>query len=153
MHVTVKRGEDSKALELTCSPAQTVGDTKRMVQELDPTLSGLDSLKLNDQKLDENQQLGEFAVNHEQPLMLVAERRTLEVSAGPVKRRKRCSFPTCTSMPLRGVGSCGNCDGQFCSRHRLMEQHKCVGLQGCKQQLHERSAHKLQQQQTISHKV
>ncbi|KAK9482858.1 hypothetical protein V1527DRAFT_485339 [Lipomyces starkeyi] len=70
---------------------------------------------------------------------------------GPAK--KRCSFKSCSSAPLRIVGDCSFCDGHFCAKHRLLEEHKCTGLQDCKQQLHERNALKLQQEQTVASKV
>ncbi|ANB15820.1 Tmc1p [Sugiyamaella lignohabitans] len=75
-------------------------------------------------------------------------------SSSPAKKsRKRCTFKSCISAPLRGVGDCVFCEGHFCSKHRLLEQHDCVGLQNCKQQLHERNAVKLHQQQTVANKV
>lgn len=58
-------------------------------------------------------------------------------SAPPRKSRKRCSAKNCISLPLRNVGDCSFCEGHFCSRHRLLEQHQCVGLKNCKEQLHE----------------
>lgn len=53
------------------------------------------------------------------------------------KSKKRCSAKNCISAPLRYVGDCQFCNGHFCSKHRLLEQHNCIGLQNCKQQLHE----------------
>lgn len=58
-------------------------------------------------------------------------------SPSPRKSRKRCSAKSCISLPLRNVGDCSFCEGHFCSRHRLLEQHNCVGLKNCKEQLHE----------------
>lgn len=158
MHVTVRRaahggsagdGNEMPPLELEVSSSQTVGETKRQVQELDSSIA-VDNLLLDGAKVDDNLLLSSFSST---TLIFTAERRTLEVSAAPVKRRKRCSFHGCTSLPLRGVGDCQRCEGRFCSRHRLMEQHQCRGLQGCKQQLHERNALRLQQQQTVQNKV
>lgn len=155
IRVTFRRPGDREdaSLDLEVSPEQTVGETKRMVQEQDATLT-LDELQINGVQVDDSTPLARFVERYEQPLVFTAaERRTFKVSAAPVKRRKRCSFAACTSAPLRGVGDCTNCNGQFCSRHRLMEQHRCEGLSGCRQQLRERNAVKLQEQQTVAHKV
>ena len=52
-------------------------------------------------------------------------------------RKQRCSAKNCISVPLRNVGDCSYCEGRFCSKHRLLEQHQCIGLKNCKEQLHE----------------
>ncbi|KAF5101871.1 hypothetical protein DV451_002056 [Geotrichum candidum] len=69
------------------------------------------------------------------------------------KSRKRCSAKNCISAPLRNIGDCSYCEGHFCSKHRLLEQHQCIGLKNCKQQLHDKNAVKLQEQQTVANKV
>ncbi|CDK25096.1 unnamed protein product [Kuraishia capsulata CBS 1993] len=85
----------------------------------------------------------------------------VEVAAAEAKskiRRKsankrKCSSRGCTSAPLRIVGDCSLCQGKFCSKHRLLENHNCSGLQSCKDQMHERNALKLQSEQTVASKV
>lgn len=152
--VSVRRGstnnEEIPPLVMEVRRSQTVGETKTMMHELDSSVP-FDELAFNGQRVDDGQTLASFPESDEEALIFTAERRTLEVRTA--KRRRRCSFSKCNSLPLRGVGDCQNCQGHFCSRHRLMEQHKCTGLQGCKQQLHERNALKLQQQQTLPNKV
>ena len=71
----------------------------------------------------------------------------------PKKKKQRCSFKTCSSAPLRMVGSCSHCSGKFCAKHRLLEDHMCVGLQYCKNNAHERNAMKLQSESTIASRV
>lgn len=73
--------------------------------------------------------------------------------AAPKKKKQRCSFKTCSSAPLRMVGSCSHCSGKFCAKHRLLEDHLCVGLQYCKDDAHERNAMKLQSESTIASRV
>ncbi|GME91505.1 hypothetical protein B5S31_g2521 [[Candida] boidinii] len=69
------------------------------------------------------------------------------------KKSNKCSLKGCCSAPLRMVGDCQYCKGKFCSRHRLLENHFCSGLESCKEQLHKRNAIKLQSEQTIASKV
>lgn len=156
IRVTVRRtandNEQECSLDLELSPTQTVGETKELVRQLDATFP-VDQLTLDGKEVEDNTALSTFLDATDETLVFTAERRTLKVSAAPVKRRKRCTFANCTSAPLRGVGDCGLCEGRFCSRHRLMEQHKCTGLQSCKDSLRERNAHKLAEQQTVAHKV
>ncbi|KAI0189622.1 hypothetical protein EV127DRAFT_106346 [Xylaria flabelliformis] len=45
----------------------------------------------------------------------------------PVK--PRCTFKECRTAAQRIVGDCGFCDGHFCAKHRLLEDHKCTGLE------------------------
>lgn len=68
-------------------------------------------------------------------------------------KKNRCSFKNCVSAPLRMVGDCGHCHGKFCAKHRLLEDHCCTGLQHCKDNAHERNAHKLESESTITSRV
>lgn len=69
------------------------------------------------------------------------------------KKKNRCTFASCTSTALRMVGDCGHCQGKFCAKHRLLEDHACTGLQYCKADAHERNAMKLQSESTIASRV
>lgn len=142
--------EEISPLNLSVNRSQTVGETKKMLLEKDSSLN-VEELMFNGELVEDNRQLSSFHSSEEEPLLFTARRRTLEVRTA--RRKARCSAKNCNSTPLRGVGDCRNCQGKFCSRHRLMEQHDCAGLQGCKQQLHERNALRLQQQQTMPNKV
>lgn len=44
-------------------------------------------------------------------------------------KKNRCNFKECPSAAQRIVGDCGFCQGHFCSKHRLLEDHKCEGLE------------------------
>jgi hypothetical protein len=44
-------------------------------------------------------------------------------------KKNRCNFKECPSAAQRIVGDCGFCQGHFCSKHRLLEDHKCDGLE------------------------
>ncbi|KAI6250539.1 AN1-type zinc finger protein TMC1 [Erysiphe necator] len=68
-------------------------------------------------------------------------------SNGP-PRKIRCSFKNCRDGVQRIVGDCGFCGGHFCAKHRLLEDHKCDGLEDCKRQSHERNAAQLHAERT-----
>lgn len=44
-------------------------------------------------------------------------------------RKIRCSFKECKEAAQRIAGDCDFCKGHFCGRHRLLEDHKCGGLE------------------------
>lgn len=69
------------------------------------------------------------------------------------KKKNKCSFKSCNSTPLRMVGTCSHCQGKFCAKHRLLEDHMCIGLQYCKDDAHESNAMKLQNESTIASRV
>ena len=48
---------------------------------------------------------------------------------GGAPKKKRCTFRDCTSLPQNIVGDCSFCDGHYCGKHRLLEDHKCPGLE------------------------
>ena len=43
-------------------------------------------------------------------------------------KKIRCTFQDCKDQPQRIVGDCSFCNGHFCGKHRLLEDHKCTGL-------------------------
>lgn len=63
-------------------------------------------------------------------------------------KRNPCTFKDCQLGAQRIVGDCGFCQGHFCSKHRLLEDHKCEGLEDCKKQSHERNAAQLESERT-----
>lgn len=69
------------------------------------------------------------------------------------KKKSKCTFEQCSSVPLKIVGICDYCQGNFCSQHRLLENHLCKGLQSCKDNAYEKNAIKLHTESTITNKV
>ncbi|KAJ9156205.1 hypothetical protein NKR23_g960 [Pleurostoma richardsiae] len=63
-------------------------------------------------------------------------------------RRIKCSFKDCKDAAQRIVGDCAFCSGHFCGRHRLLEDHKCEGLEDCKKAAHEQNAAQLESERT-----
>lgn len=44
-------------------------------------------------------------------------------------KKIRCSFAGCRAEALRIAGDCDFCRGRFCGKHRLLEDHRCSGLE------------------------
>ena len=65
----------------------------------------------------------------------------------PVKK-VRCTHSDCKETAQRIVGDCGFCNGHFCGKHRMLEDHSCTGLEDCKKESHERNAVKLESERT-----
>lgn len=63
-------------------------------------------------------------------------------------KKIRCSVAKCRTEALRIVGDCDFCKGHFCASHRILEDHKCSGLEDCKKQSHERNAAQLEAERT-----
>ncbi|QGI64394.1 hypothetical protein CEK26_008348 [Fusarium fujikuroi] len=71
-------------------------------------------------------------------------------------KRIRCTAASCREPAQRIVGDCTFCQGHFCGKHRLLEDHKCTGLEDanplthmqCKKQSHERNAAQLESERT-----
>ncbi|CAD1808962.1 AN1-like Zinc finger family protein [Candida parapsilosis] len=78
---------------------------------------------------------------------------TTSTAIKKTKKKNKCSFKSCNSAPLRMVGTCSHCQGKFCAKHRLLEDHMCIGLQYCKDDAHESNAMKLQNESTIASRV
>ncbi|KAK7749564.1 hypothetical protein SLS53_000140 [Cytospora paraplurivora] len=63
-------------------------------------------------------------------------------------KKIRCSFKDCRDQAQRIAGDCSFCGEHFCGKHRLLEDHKCSGLEDCKQESHERNAARLESEKT-----
>ena len=75
----------------------------------------------------------------------IANSKPPDIMAG---KRLRCNAKECREPAQRIVGDCGFCNGHFCGKHRLLEDHKCSGLEDCKKQSHERNAAQLESERT-----
>lgn len=86
-------------------------------------------------------------------------------------KKTRCGAKECRERAQAIVGDCSFCQGHFCGRHRLLEDHKCSGLEDvspanpsyvqceepletntsleqCKKQSHARNAAQLESERT-----
>ena len=73
---------------------------------------------------------------------------TLPIRGGAPKKI-RCTHKDCKEPAQRIVGDCSFCQGHFCGKHRMLEDHKCTGLEDCKKESHERNADKLNSERTM----
>jgi hypothetical protein len=74
----------------------------------------------------------------------------LPLRGGMPPKKIRCSFKECRDQAQRIVGDCGFCNGHYCGKHRLLEDHKCEGLENCKKESHERNAERLNSERTVA---
>lgn len=44
-------------------------------------------------------------------------------------KKIKCGFKDCKDRAQGIAGDCGFCQGHFCGKHRLLEDHKCTGLE------------------------
>jgi len=63
-------------------------------------------------------------------------------------KKIRCGAKECRERAQAIVGDCTFCQGHFCGKHRLLEDHKCSGLEDCKQQSYARNAAQLESERT-----
>lgn len=74
----------------------------------------------------------------------------LPLRGGMPPKRIRCSYKSCRDAAQRIVGDCGFCEGHFCGKHRLLEDHRCEGLEDCKKESYERNAERLESERTVA---
>ncbi|KAN0112678.1 putative polyubiquitin [Hyaloscypha variabilis] len=67
---------------------------------------------------------------------------------GMPPKKIRCTYKDCKEGAQRIIGDCGFCNGHFCGKHRLLEDHKCDGLEDCKKESHDRNAAQLNAERT-----
>ncbi|KAI9875137.1 MAG: hypothetical protein M1830_008831 [Pleopsidium flavum] len=87
--------------------------------------------------------LSSLSIPHESTLHL-----TLPVRGGMPPKKTKCNFKDCKESAQRIVGDCGFCQGHFCGKHRMLEDHRCSGLEDCKKESRERNAEKLNSERT-----
>jgi hypothetical protein len=68
--------------------------------------------------------LAENNIHRESTLHLAVPLR-----GGMPPKKIRCTYKDCREGAQRIIGDCGFCNGHFCGKHRLLEDHKCDGLE------------------------
>jgi len=74
----------------------------------------------------------------------------LPLRGGMPPRKVKCGFKECKGAAQRIVGDCSFCSRSYCGSHRLLEDHKCEGLEDCKKESHERNAERLNSERTVA---
>ncbi|KAL8949602.1 MAG: hypothetical protein Q9222_004301 [Ikaeria aurantiellina] len=98
------------------------------------------------------QHAGHHLTSPTSPLTSLPANATINVTSpirGGVAKKARCTFKDCKDAAQRIVGDCTFCQGHFCGKHRMLEDHKCSGLEDCKKESHDRNADKLNSERTI----
>jgi len=82
----------------------------------------------------------------------IARESTLHLASplrgGMPPKKVRCTYKDCKEGAQRIIGDCGFCNGHHCGKHRLLEDHKCAGLEDCKKESHDRNAAQLNAERT-----
>jgi hypothetical protein len=53
----------------------------------------------------------------------------IPLRGGMPPKKIRCSYKDCKEGAQRIIGDCGFCSKSYCGKHRLLEDHKCDGLE------------------------
>jgi hypothetical protein len=68
--------------------------------------------------------LADYHIQRESTLHLA-----VPVRGGMPPKKIRCTYKDCKEGAQRIIGDCGFCKGHYCGNHRLLEDHKCDGLE------------------------
>ncbi|KAJ4412764.1 hypothetical protein N0V91_000526 [Didymella pomorum] len=147
MHIFVKNVSGDSTIPLSI-PANTSIATLRSLLALRTNLPEPADLRLvyaGKHLSSTSTTLGEYAIAPNATLHMA-----LPLRGGMPPKKIRCSHKECKDAAQRIVGDCGFCNGHFCGKHRLLEDHKCEGLEDCKKESHERNAIKLNSERTMA---
>jgi hypothetical protein len=68
--------------------------------------------------------LSDYHIQRESTLHLA-----VPLCGGMPPKKIRCTYKDCKEGAQRIIGDCGFCNGHYCGKHRLLEDHKCDGLE------------------------
>jgi len=147
MQIFIKTVSGDSTIPLTLPPSTSIA-TLRTLLALRTNLSTPSTLRLvhaGKHLSSSTSTLESYAIAPNSTLHMA-----LPLRGGMPPKKIRCSFKECKDAAQRIVGDCGFCQGHFCGKHRLLEDHKCEGLEDCKKESHERNADKLNSERTVA---
>ncbi|TAQ84677.1 hypothetical protein B7494_g6998 [Chlorociboria aeruginascens] len=87
--------------------------------------------------------LQDYNINRDSTIHLAIPMR-----GGMPPKKPKCEVDGCKERAQRIIGDCTFCQGHFCGDHRLLEDHKCSGLEDCKQEARDLNTTKLESERT-----
>jgi len=136
-----------RTITLDVPPSLSIANFKTLVSVRENIPSEALRLVFAGKQLEDHLLLRDYNVQREPTLHLGLLRGEPSRKTKP-SRRLRCTLRGCTVLAAQIVGDCGFCQGRFCGKHRLPEEHECFGLPDCKRQLREQNAEKLNSERT-----
>jgi len=106
------------------TPSLSITNFKTLVSLRENIPSEVLRLVFAGKQLEDHNLLRDYNIQRESTLHLA-----LGLRGGMPPRKIKCTFKDCTGIAQRIVGDCGFCQGHFCGKHRLLEDHKCDGLE------------------------